>query len=254
MKSRFIKISNVRHFWLAVAAFLFFGTPNSFSQETRLRYIGVESGMNFIESEMPDMNLIRGDIPNYSMGFSSSSLTSLSYSWFAGVKSEIFSLNDRFGLQGGIRFSQLSNTIGKNEYWGSSTNYFYWLFRQDGTETEFLKIKEIGQKTNYLGIPVELRYFVAKRPHLFQLYAKVGAVLDFRVNTSTSVVFEDPAMELYEDDISDQIQQPGPVNIKLLLHIFLTGNGKNSGVLFLYSKYSHQKRPQVLHTRDEYIF
>jgi hypothetical protein len=215
MKRRIIKIINVRYIWLALATFLFFGTRNSFSQITRLKYIGVESGMTFIESELPDMNLIRGDIPNYSMGYSSSSLTSLTYIWYAGVKSEIFSLNDRFGLQGGIRFSQIINTIGKDEYWGSSTNYFYWLFRQEGTETEFLKIKEILQKTDYLGLPVEIRFFIAKRPHILQLYGKLGAVLDFRVNTKTNVVFKDPTMDVYEKDISGQIKQPGAVSFAL---------------------------------------
>jgi hypothetical protein len=201
--------------WLILATVLIFTSGHSFSQDSRLKYIGVESGMTFIESELPDMNLVRGDIPNYSTGFSASSLTSLSYNWYAGVKSEIFSLNDRFGLQSGIRFSQMSNTIGKDEYWGSGTNYFYWLFRQEGTETEFLKIREILQKTNYLGIPVELRFFVAKRPHIFQLYGKLGAVLDFRVNTKTNVVFKDPAMEINEKEISDQIKKPGAVSFAM---------------------------------------
>jgi hypothetical protein len=207
----------LRSRWLVPVAILFLASGNSFSQNTRLKYLGVESGMNFIESELPDMSSIRGDIPNYSYGYSSSSLTTLSSIWFAGVKSEIFSLNDRFGLLGGLRFSQLINSIGKDKYMGSSTNYFYWLFRQEGTETEFLKIKEIRQKTEYLGIPVEVKYFVSKRPRVFQLYAKIGAVLDFRINTQTSVSFDNPAMELYESDISDQIKQPGPVNFTMYL-------------------------------------
>jgi len=109
----------------------------------------------------------------------------------------------------------MSNSIGKDEYWGSSVNFFYWLFRQEGTETEFLKIKEILQKTDYLGIPVEIRFFVARRPRVFQLYGKLGAVLDFRMNTNTNVVFKDPAMEIYEKDISGQIKQPGAVSFAM---------------------------------------
>lgn len=201
--------------WPILATFFIFGTSNSFSQYPRLKYIGLESGMTFISCEMPDMNYIRGDIPNYATGFSTSSLTNLSYLWYAGIKGEIFSLNDRFGLQAGLRFSQVSNTIGKEEYWGSNTNYFYWLFRQQGTETEFLKIKEIGQKTGYLGIPVEIRYFVSRRPHVFQLYGKAGAVLDFKVNSNTNVVFKDPDMEIFEKDISDQVKRPGPVSFAM---------------------------------------
>jgi hypothetical protein len=208
--------NNMKRFrWLSPILVLMFGFSHSFSQETRLKYFGVESGMNFIESGMTDIAEIRGDIPNYAMGFSSGSLTSLSYVWYAGVKAEIFSLNDRIGLQGGIRFSQISNIIGKNEYWGSSTNYFYWLFSQEGTETEFLKIKEITQKTNYLGIPIELRYFVSKRPRILQLYGKAGAVLDFKVNSNARVAFKDPAMERYEKDISNEIREPGAVSFAM---------------------------------------
>ena len=64
-------------------------------------------------------------------------------------------------------------------------------------------------------MPVELRYFVSKRPHIFQLYGKLGAVLDFRVNTITNIVFKDPTMEPYEKDISNQIKQPGPVSFAM---------------------------------------
>jgi hypothetical protein len=204
-----------RSWYFLTAAILIFGAINGYSQDTRLKYFGVESGMNFTMSEMSDMDAIRGDIPNYSMGYSASNLTSLSYTWYAGVRSEIFSLNDRFGLQSGLRFSQICNTIGKDEYWGGSTNYFYWLYRQEGTETEFLKIKEIRQNTGYLGIPVELRYFVSRRPRLFQLYGKLGAVVDFRVSTRTRVEFKDPAMEIFEKNISDQVDQPGPVSFAM---------------------------------------
>jgi hypothetical protein len=209
------KINMLISRWLLATTGLIFMAANSFSQDARLKYMGVESGMNFIESKMTDIGLIRGDIPNYYIGFSATSLTTLSYAWYAGVKSEVFSLNDRFGLSAGIRFSRLNNTIGKEEYWRSNTNYFYWLFQQDGTETEFLKIREIGQKTDYLGIPLELRFLVSRRPHIFQIYGKVGAVTNFRVKTTTRVVFKDPAMEVYEKDVSDQIKEPGPVSFAM---------------------------------------
>ncbi len=205
----------IRFRCFALAFILIIPYCNSFSQNTRLRYVGMESGMKFIESEISDMDLIRGDIPSYTLGFSTSSLTSLSWAWYAGVKSEIFSLNDRFGLQGGIRFSQYNSTVGKDEYWGSTINYFYWLYRQEGTETEFLKIREIIQKTDYLGIPLEIRFLLPKRPHTLLLYVKLGAEINFRVNTSTNVVFKDPLMEIYEKDISDQVEKPGAVSFAM---------------------------------------
>ena len=37
------------------------------AQETRQQFIGAEAGMAFIESEMPNMDYIRGEIASYSV-------------------------------------------------------------------------------------------------------------------------------------------------------------------------------------------
>src|SRR3990170_7850729 len=87
----------------------------SLAQETRIKYIGIEGGMTFIESEISDMDYLRGSMPSYYMGYSTNSITSSSYKSFIGIKSEIFSLSDRFGLLGGIRFSSMNSSIGKND-------------------------------------------------------------------------------------------------------------------------------------------
>jgi hypothetical protein len=177
------------------------------AQETRQKFLGIEAGMTFIESEMSNMDYVRGDIPSYSAGYSTNSLTSLMYKQFIGIKPEIFSLNNKLGILGGIRFSRINNSIGKEAYWTNSTNYFYWLYRQDGVNTEYLKVKEINQTSDYIGIPIEIRYFPF-RPHLFSIFFKLGAEINYLLQTQTDIVFNDDAMESYQKDLTAEVGQP----------------------------------------------
>ena len=78
--------------------FLSYYLASSLAQQNRLKYIGIEWATTFIESEISDMDNIRGSMPSYYLGYSSNSITSLSYKNSIGIKYEILSLNDRFGL------------------------------------------------------------------------------------------------------------------------------------------------------------
>jgi hypothetical protein len=179
------------------------------AQAKRLQYIGVEMGSTFIQSEMSEMDFIRGDVPAYYMGYNAKSLTSLSYKNFAGIKYEIFSVNDRLSILTGLRISHMVNSIGKNNYWSNNVNYFYWLYRQDGTNTEYLLVKDIIQKSDYIGIPVEVKYFTGRRPRKMQLYVKVGTEMNYLVNTRTGIVFDNPAMNIYQKDLTAMVEKPG---------------------------------------------
>jgi hypothetical protein len=188
---------------------------SSFAQEKRLKYFGIEGGATFIESEISNMDNIRGSMPSYYMGYSSNSITSLSYKSFIGVKAEIFSLNDRFGLLGGIRLSRLNASIGKNDYFTGNTNYFYWLYREDGVNTEYLKVKEVYQKSDYIGIPIEIRFFTEKRPRIFQLYIKMGLELSYLLSSKIDITFTNSAMDPYEKDMIADLKQPEKFNMAL---------------------------------------
>jgi hypothetical protein len=180
------------------------------SQEARQKFIGIETGMNFIGGKMSDMDHVRGDVPSYSSANPANNLTSLMYSSFVGIKPEYFSLNNKFGFGAGLRYSHMISTVGRNDYWSDNTNYFYWLYRQEGINTEYLKIKEINQKSDYIGIPVEVRYFPFK-PHLFKWYVKAGADISFKLKSQTDVVFFDDAMEPYQNDVAAVVGKPGSV-------------------------------------------
>lgn len=178
------------------------------SQETQQKFIGAEAGSVFIESEMINMDYIRGDMPSYSGGYSSKSLTSFTYKNYVGIKPEFFSLNNKFGIMAGLRFSSSTNSVGKSNYWVGNTDYFYFLYRQDGVNTEYLKVKEINQTCDYLGIPVEISIFPFK-PHFFRFYCKLGTEINVRLQTKTDIVFNEDAMEIYQQELAAKVGQPG---------------------------------------------
>lgn len=184
----------------------------SFAQEIRQKYIGFETGMTLIGNEITKMDNIRGDVSGYSGGYSINNLTSLSYRSFIGVKPEIFSLNDKIGFMAGLRLSRITNSVGKNNYWSNSTNYFYWLYSQSGTNTEYLKVREINQKSDYIGIPIEVRYFPSKRPRLFRVFFKLGAEINYCLQTQTDVVFFDNEMNPYQNGLIAKVGKPKVFN------------------------------------------
>jgi hypothetical protein len=192
---------------------LSFFTVISSAQETRQMYLGIETGMTLIGGKMSDMDFIRGEVSSYPIGsyYSTNHLTSLMYQSFVGIKSEFLSLNNKIGFSGGIRFTQAQSSIGKSGYWASSTNYFYLLYKQDGINTEYLKVKEIKQSASYLGIPVEIRYFPFT-PHLLRPYFKLGAEIGFLLQSKTEIGFKDDAMEMFQEDVVALIEKPEPIS------------------------------------------
>jgi len=100
--------------------------------------------------------------------------------------------------------------VGKKSYWGSSVNYFYWLYLQDGVNTEYLKVKEIDQKSDYIGIPLEIRFFPARRPRFFRFYFKLGAEFNYLIQSQKDIVFYDPAMDPYKNELTAKVAGPKP--------------------------------------------
>jgi hypothetical protein len=189
---------------------LFFYTGILFSQEKRLKYIGIEAGTTFHMNEMSNMEYIRGDIPSYGNGYSTSSITSLCQELFFGLKAEILSMNDRFGLSAGIRYSRINSSVGKPDYWTGNSYYFYWLYRQDGVNTDYLRVREIKQTSDYLGIPLEIRYYTAPRPRPVRFFIKAGTEINFLVHSKKDVEFKDEAMDNYKSDIELKTNDPDP--------------------------------------------
>lgn len=191
---------------ILILACLFAGAVSG--QETKLRCVGMDAGILFLNNETLKMDYVRKDMPTMLDGKTYDKITSLSYKSYFEIKPEIFIFKNKFSLSAGLRFSQLSNSIGKTDYWSKGNNYFYWLTRQEGVNTEYLKVKQVNQSFNYLGVPLEIKIYPFK-PRLFTVFFKIGGEINYLIESKTDVVFYDSSMEPYQNEITDKIGKPG---------------------------------------------
>jgi hypothetical protein len=180
-----------------------------FSQEARQKFISAEAGMDALGSDLLFKDNIRGDVPQYdNMGEPTQSLKNLFYKDYVGLKTEIFSLNQKLGFSVGLRYTRMHALLGKTTYSSTSTaSFFYLLYSQKGTTTEYLKVKQIDQKSDYIGIPLEFRYFAFKLDP-FMGYLKAGVEFDYRMQTKTNVAFYDNTMNTYQGYVVRMVGTP----------------------------------------------
>ncbi len=193
---------------LFITIFLVSFSFKGLAQEARQKYIVPEYGIDILDNELLFKDNIRGDVPNYyKLEEPADNLQHLFYKYYAGLKCEIFSGNQKFGFSSGIRYTRMHALLGKDAYSGSSANFFYLLYAQTGVTTEYLRIKQIEQKSNYLGIPLEMRYFAVNLDP-FMGYLKVGFEFDYKIQTKTNVKFQDNSMNTYQDDVTKMVGKP----------------------------------------------
>jgi hypothetical protein len=178
---------------------LSFYTMLASAQIIQQKFLGGDIGMTFFSTEISNVDNVRAYVTSYN-GSSSGNLTSLMYKKYVSVKSEIFMLRNMIAVSGGIRYSRVNCSIGRESYWSESSNSFYLLYSREGVTTKYLKINELNQKTDYIGIPVEIRLFPYPASFL-RLYGKVGAECQVLLQSKTDVVFYNEAMETYQKDV-----------------------------------------------------
>ncbi len=192
-----------RHFCLALILLTFGGATG----QGRTTFVGVETGFHAIIATYSDQGFIRGDnSPSIDLDPSSSQgIGSQLYRGFAAIRIERRTRNDKFGISTGILFSELSGYLKKNVY----PNYYYLLYDQMGTTTEYLRVREIHQTSGYLGIPIELHYFPFVR-RMAGTYFIAGGNLNYRLFTNNKTTFQLPAMGKYESGVSEVVGAPSP--------------------------------------------
>lgn len=176
------------------------------AQDANHKFIGVQAGSDFLIGDLIFKDNIRSDMSSYYSNGSASDKNISSYctSVYAGVASEWFFLNNKIGISTGLRFTRL-NSIANKE--GMTTPYFYLLYQQNGLNTEYLRIKEINQKSDYLGIPLDFKFFIF-RNELSKFYVKTGVVFNFKLQTKTEISFYDPSMNSYSGSVSGMVGNP----------------------------------------------
>ena len=192
--------------FFSVVLFLHLGI-SLLGQEKKPMFLYLESGIDFISCEQPSKDYIRADIEPYYDHFAASHIRALMYNDFFGVRFEYRLAKNLLGISGGLRYSRMITSIGKPAYWSDSPEFFYVHYRTDGMNTDYAKVLELNQKSDYIGIPVELRIFPYEE-HLINVYYKAGASININVGSKTDVVFFDDSMNAYEEDVSDVVESP----------------------------------------------
>jgi hypothetical protein len=166
--------------------------------QNRIKFIGIESGANFIQCKPVNKSYIRGDNSTVYYGDGiSQSIKSEMYKIHLGATIEVKSLNDKFGFITGLRFTQLNTSISKN----TSPDYFFFLYQQTGTTTEYLRVRKIQQTATYTGIPIEVRFFPFPRLKKFRIYFMAGTEIGYEISSRTKVDFYDRIMESYKSGV-----------------------------------------------------
>lgn len=186
---------------------LFLTAGRLLSQDKAQMFLYLETGMDFISCSPPEKDYVREGFSQDPYYYEPVYIRALMYKNYAGIKAEVRILNNKLGLVGGLRYTRMVSSIGKNEYWTSRTDYFYLLFKTQGSSTEYLRVKDINQVSDYIGIPLELKIYPYES-RVFQIYYKIGGDINFRLKTSTNISFSDNAMEQFEKEASQVIEDP----------------------------------------------
>jgi len=163
---------------------------------------GIETGFITFQNEMRGLEFIRESASDYDYyGDYAGSTNALYNVFYAGFKQE-FAVISRLSFSTGIRFTEIGSNV-KPE----SGSYMYLFLSSEGTTTNFAKARKISQNSQYLGIPVEFRWYLPSY-HFVRSYVKLGATVNYRIATSTKVKFTDDIMNQYNSDIENQVEKP----------------------------------------------
>lgn len=172
------------------------------AQEGRAKFIEAEAGVNAIAVQVFDHDYIRAE--NTFLGEAEKNLRGMAGKFYAGLRAEVRSANNKYGFSAGVRFTQINSSLGKQDYWTSSSDFFYFDVSQTPNTIEYLRVKEIKETSNYIGIPLALSIYPFGE-HFFTVYFKGVLEFNYRLNTKTETTFVDNAMNQSNDAIVNRL-------------------------------------------------
>lgn len=170
-------------------------------------YIGIETGFNSFSSEKNDFDFIREEASYYYNDYNSNSYSTRSNAIYLNIKAEYRTPSDKFWVSAGLSFTEFTSQIGKFGYSTSPSDFFYIKLNSELNETHYYRINEIQETSNYVGIPVDIRYSIYKISHII-FYLKLGVDFNFKLSTERSIDFETSSMKGYEQEILDLFDYP----------------------------------------------
>jgi len=194
-------------FWLGLIAF-----PLSLKgQEVKIgHYIGLEMGFHefFGETIIPDQVMSPQSIKTKEnatyYGIYDYTIDKAIHKKYVGIKYEALFMKNRLGVSSGLRFYQMSGLLEHDKYHSS----FMWLLHQDEQSADYVAIRSINQKSHYVCVPLEIRFFPKKRDRLFKNYFKIGGSFNYRYSTNYKIDFQESQMSKYAVEVGNTIQKP----------------------------------------------
>ncbi len=181
--------------------------PSPWGKHINKWYFGIEAGIKTYNSQGTEYDFIREEAVYYYGYYNRNSQISwMSYVPRFALKAEYRAEGDRVWISSGIDYSFMNSSLGKIAYSYDDSEYFYLMLEQLQDETYYYRIREVGESSHYLGIPLDIRYspFV---PRFFRLYFKLGFDVNFKLASNQRVVFYDDGMADKEEAVLDLFDQ-----------------------------------------------
>lgn len=193
------------------------------SQEPIKLSVGLEVGSGFVTGDLNPNWKVRQDVGNYNYGYGySNSLSSEMTMAVIGIKPEISFFKGMFAVSSGLRYTRINSTMSKGSY--SESSYFFLKDNVNTANTEYYKVKKIWEDNDYLGIPLEVTYLPFQYEQL-GFYFKVGVEMNFMFSNNRDIVFLNPDMEIYQQEIIDHVG----ITSNVLYSTFYTSVGMRMG-------------------------
>lgn len=188
------------HYTLTLTVLLCLTVSFSFSQ-----FIGLEAGFEAVANNKVEADYIREEsAPVVADPASAEKIRGWSYRLFAGITYEKRFHNDKFSVLTGLRYTSMMSTVDKS----TGPEYFYLLHRQTDVTTEYLRVRKLQQRSSFIGIPVNIRYFPFHAKHGARLYCFAAGEISYRLQTKTTVEFDDAQMGKYSGDVQNTVGSP----------------------------------------------
>lgn len=173
-------------------------------QQNWNRFIHIESGFLYPGGTIKESIAIRQNISSFYVDqYSRGYIFSETSGFIFGIRWEYFNNKFKTGVSTGLRYSGF-----KTEIFGFSSSvsdFFYLRYTIQDSDTKFARVNSITETKSFISLPLELRTmpFEIKKLGFF-----VRAGVEFslmNLGKSTSIEFKEKSMNLYHDEILNNI-------------------------------------------------
>ncbi len=190
---------------------LLFACQMAASQSVSIISFDIEAGFNTVGCDNTSLSRLRSNAADddyyYDWGYDSR-LTN----WYVGIKPEV-ALCNKVSVDAGLRFTYTTSNYDRDH-----SRYFYWLYKEDGQYTSYIRLRKIEQESYWLGIPFDIR-FVPRDLDRTSIYLKAGLAANWRLKTRNDIDTYNRDMKRYEDDIAEQIENPNNFALPIWLGV-----------------------------------